>query len=337
MKWTIVIVFLVLISACKKSEVGDASGVEDTYKLSIPVGFPEPVIPDDNTLTKSRIELGKRLFFENRLSSDMNVSCATCHQPGRAFSDMNPISIGVNHEVGLRNAPSLANVVYQHAFFAEGGVPSLELQAIAPLTEAHEMNMDVEVLVDRLTSDESYVRQFGKAYHTEPTIHALVKALASFQRTLISGNARYDQYQQGKSDALNAAEIRGMELFFSDEVGCASCHSGFLFTDQTFQNIGLYDEYEDEGRARLTGNAEDIGKFKVPSLRNIEFTGPYMHNGSMETLEEVVAHFNAGGSGHISQSEHIKPLGLSDSEQQDLVHFLRSLTDESFINNPEFQ
>lgn len=328
----------VLFIGCQKIDHSPTNDPQAAYELALPPGFLPPAIPEDNALTVGRVALGKRLFFDAQLSVDKTLSCASCHLPERAFTETNPISIGVNNAVGLRNAPSLANVVYQKALFAEGGVPSLELQAIAPLTEAHEMNIDLETLLERLSADGSYVEQFREAYNTDPNTASLVKALASFQRTLISGNSRFDQYHyQGNNYALNASEIRGMDLFFSEEVGCDNCHSGFLFTDQTFQNIGLYDEYADEGRARLTEQPEDIGKFKVPSLRNIEVTAPYMHNGSMATLEEVVAHFNAGGSGHPNKSEYVKSLELTDSEQQDLVHFLMTLTDESFLNNPDYK
>jgi len=336
MKWAGVIAFLLLVVGCQKSGVEPATSGE--YQLTLPPGFPLPNIPEDNQLTHERVALGKRLFFDEGLSSDNTISCATCHQPSLAFSETNPISLGVNGAVGLRNAPSLANVVYQEALFAEGGVPSLELQAIAPLIEPHEMNMDLGELIERLSNDEEYVQQFQSAYQTTPTTQSVVKALASFQRTLISGDSRFDQYYyQGNTTALNASEVAGMELFFGEEVGCANCHSGFLLTNQSFQNIGLYETYEDEGRARLTDNPADVGKFKVPSLRNVAVTAPYMHNGSLQTLEEVVDHFNEGGVGHENQSALVQPLGLNEQERADLVNFLGTLTDESFLNNPEIQ
>lgn len=334
-----IVLILTLIWGCRrtKSEAPLPTG-PTPYELIIPAGFSVPEIPEDNPLTYEAIALGKRLFYDPQLSGDNSVSCASCHQPERAFADNEPIAIGVNGAIGKRNSPSLANVAYQHALFAEGGVPSLELQVLAPLIEVHEMNADFEVLLQRLESDEQYVRMFDHAFGTPPTLAGMAKALASFQRTLISGGSRFDEYYYGGNESvLNTSEVRGMDLFYSEEVGCANCHSGFLFTNQEFENIGLYSEYADPGRMRLTGDPADAGKFKVPTLRNIELTGPYMHNGALATLQEVVAHFSNGGAGHQNQSEWVQPLYLDDQERMDLVNFLKTLTDQKFVNNPEFQ
>lgn len=338
MKYWWGIALILMVSGCdKKSPEPDNYGNEP-FVLAYPPGFPAVPVPDDNQLTYDRVQLGKRLFFDKQLSIDYSVSCATCHDPARSFTDENPISIGVAGAVGLRNSPSLANVGYQQALFAEGGVPSLELQALAPIIEPHEMNIGFNELVERLNTDESYAEQFQRAYGSPADTEFIVKALASFQRTLISGQSRYDQYfYQGMEFALNASEIRGMDLFFSDEVACSSCHGGFLFTNQEFENVGLYTDYEDEGVARLTSDPADIGRFKVPSLRNVAVTAPYMHNGSLATLEEVVDHFNSGGAGHPNQSEWVKPLGLSEQDRADLVNFMHALTDESFLMNPAYQ
>jgi len=337
-RYLLFISILLLLAGCRKDAPVLPETPDRPFELQLPPGFPTMPVPDDNELTYDRVELGKRLFFDKQLSVDHSVSCATCHDPARSFADENPISIGVGGAVGLRNSPSLANVGYQQALFAEGGVPSLELQALAPIIEPHEMNLGFLELIERLNADESYVELFQRAYGSQADTEFIVKALASFQRTLISGQSRYDQYHfQGMQQALNASEIRGMELFFSDEVGCASCHSGFLFTNQKFENVGLYTDYTDEGVARLTNDPADIGRFKVPSLRNVEVTAPYMHNGSISTLEEVVEHFNNGGAGHPNQSEWVKPLDLSEQDRADLVNFMHSLTDEAFLMNPAFQ
>lgn len=322
--------------SCTKDSALPALPFDDAFELRIPQGFPPMEIPVDNELTMSRVMLGKRLFFDKRLSKDFSISCASCHHPELAFSEQVAISIGVNGAIGLRNAPSLANVGYLNALFAEGGVPSLELQALGPVIEVHEFDMDFETLISRLSDDEEYVRLFNIAYQQLPSAEAFVKAISSFERTLISGNSPYDQYKyQGNSNALNESEIRGMNLFFSDELACGSCHSGHLLTNQSMQNIGLYNIYEDEGLARLTSNPDDVGKFKVPTLRNIEVTAPYMHNGSLATLEEVVDHFNVGGVGHENQSEWVKPLNLNEQDKADLVNFMKSLTDHTFLNNPQ--
>jgi len=308
---------------------------DDAFVLNLPPGFPEMPVPTDNQLTNARVLLGKQLFFDKRLSSDFSMSCASCHHPELAFAEQLPISIGVNGAMGMRNSPTLANVGYLTALFAEGGIPSLELQAIAPIIEVHELNLDFLSLIDRLENDEQYRMLFEIAYQSPPTALTIVKALSSFERTLISGNSPYDQYTyQGNPNALNESQIRGLNLFFSDELACGSCHSGHLFTNQSMENIGLYEFYEDEGLARLTSNPDDIGKFKVPTLRNIEVTAPYMHNGSIATLEDVVEHFNAGGVGHENQSDWVKPLNLSEQDKADLVNFMKSLTDHTFLNNP---
>lgn len=335
--WVILIV-LTFASCRKESVVVDPPDFSTPYQWNLPSGFPPVPVPDDNEMTYDRVALGKRLFFDKQLSQDYSISCATCHEPARSFTEDRPISIGVNGAVGLRNAPSLANVGYQEALFAEGGVPSLELQAIAPIIEAHEMNLSFAELVERLSADDSYVEQFQRAYGTAPQIEPIVKALSAFQRTLISGQSRYDQYKyQGINTALSDSEIRGMDLFFSDEVGCGNCHSGFLLSNQGYENIGLYESYADEGLARLTDSPSDVGRFKVPSLRNIEVTFPYMHDGSLATLEEVVDHFVSGGVGHANQSEWVKPLELDEQDRADLVNFMKSLTDHNFLSNPEIQ
>ncbi len=335
MRWAGVILLFIFAVACKRNEYL-APEVQSTFQLDIPVGFPPPVVPQENQLTASRVTLGKRLFFDPLLSVDNTISCGSCHKPELAFAEANSISIGVNQSVGLRNAPSLANVAYQQGLFAEGGVTSLELAALAPITEEHEMNFNLQEIVLRLGANEHYVEQFRRAYNTPPTELSLLKALAAFQRTLISGNSRFDEYYfQGKENTLTEAEKRGKELFFGSQTNCSSCHSGFLFTNEAFANIGLYEVYDDPGRGRLTANPGDFGKFKVPSLRNIAVTAPYMHNGSMATLKEVIEHFNSGGVGHANQDELIKPLNLTEQEKADLISFLHSLTDETFLNNPD--
>lgn len=336
--WLIILLSGLIAQGCKQEPPAKEAPVAVPFHLQLPPGFPEMPVPEGNELTTDRVALGKRLFFDTRLSSDFSLSCASCHVPARAFSGEDAIAIGVGGAAGLRNSPTLANVGYQQALFAEGGVPTLELQAIAPIVEAHEMNLSFAELIDRLYADEDYPDMFLKAYNEPISALVITKALAAFQRTLISGNSRFDQYHyQGITNALNESEIRGMNLFFSDSLSCGSCHSGFLFTNQGFENIGLPDYSEDEGLARLTDNPEDIGRFKVPTLRNIAVTAPYMHNGSLATLNEVIDHFVSGGSGHPNQSELIKPIGLSEQEKSDLVNFLNALTDETFINDEQFQ
>ncbi|MFK7969802.1 MAG: cytochrome-c peroxidase [Bacteroidia bacterium] len=308
------------------------------YELAVPQGFPSPMIPDDNILNHERIALGKKLFFDKALSRDYSISCASCHHQEKAFTDGRPLSQGIKGQIGNRNSPTLVNLAWQPYFFAEGGSPSIEMQSLGPIEEAHEMGFNAREAVDRLAKIEAYQKEAQIAYGREFDLFVLTRGLAAFERTMVSGNSPFDQYQyQGNDTALNESEKRGLAVFTSEKAQCATCHPAPLFTDYSFHNIGLELEYEDEGRYRLTADKEDIGKFKVPSLRNIALTGPYMHDGRFETLEEVVEHFDGGGVTHPNVSEIIRPLGLTESEKIDLVAFLKSLTDQNFVTNPAFQ
>ncbi len=328
-------IFLLTLSACCNDD--NALTTADTpYELTLPANFPPPEIPDDNTLTDTRIELGKKLFFDPILSRDTTVSCATCHLPSKAFTDGLPIATGIHGRVGFRNAPSLANVAWHPYFFREGGSPSLETQALGPIADEFEMDNTVAEAARRLRADPAYVELSQKAYEREPNAYVISRALAAFQRILVSGNSLYDQYEAGNENALSSQQIRGKNLFFND-LQCATCHVGFDFTNYNFENNGLYTDYTDEGRARLTGSTTDIGKFKTPSLRNVALTAPYMHDGSLPDLQAVVEHYNSGGTNHPNKNPKIEALNLSPQQQQDLISFLESLTDSTFINNPKFR
>jgi cytochrome c peroxidase len=283
----------------------------------------------DNQFTKNRIDLGKKLFFDPILSRDGTISCASCHEENRFFTDNLPISIGIEGRMGIRNSPSLINVAYQPNMFWDGGNPTLEQQILAPIVSHFEMDFDVNKVVDRLKKHTEYSALFQKAYNQAPSVFSLTRAIACYERTLIGGTSRYDKYIQ-KIDtlALNRSEKNGMSIFFGENGECFHCHQGFNFTDYSFRNNGLYITYPDSGRARITELPQDVGKFKVPSLRNIEKTAPYMHDGSLNTLEEVINHYESGGAKHPNKSPIIQPLKLSKQEKIDLVNFLKSLTDE---------
>jgi len=315
---------------------------EKPFVLNVPEGFPQPFIPEDNTLTYARIELGKKLFYDTILSADQSLSCASCHAQTLAFSDGKQKSIGFNHELADRNSMPLINLAWSNAFFWDGGVSSLELQVLKPLTSPNEMNLPVEHAISRLNADKTYKKLFKKAYGTDPDANTLFKAIASFERTLISGNTKFDAYFYRKdATVFNESELRGYKLFFAGEkVHCGSCHSGINLTNNTFQNNGLYLEYPDQGRYRITGKESDKGKFKVPTLRNIALTSPYMHDGSLATLDEVIDHYNTGGVSHPNKSEHVhihKGMKLTIQDKKDLVNFLHTLTDIEFITNAAFQ
>lgn len=305
--------------------------------LAVPEGFPVPVFPEGNELTPERWALGKRLFFDPILSSDGTVSCASCHLQELAFSDGKQFSEGVEGRLGTRNSPTLANVTYHPYFTREGGVPTLEMQILVPIQEHAEFDMNILDITERLNMDSSYVRASMNAYGRVPDAFVITRSIACFERTFLSGNSRYDQFLKGKNTVLTAAERRGMDLFFGEKTNCSKCHGGFNFTNYAFENNGLYETYADPGRFRLTGKEVDRALFKVPTLRNAGVTAPYMHDGTLPTLEAVVEHYNSGGKSHPHKSILIKPLGLSAAEKADLVSFLQALTDDDFLNNPKFR
>jgi len=296
-----------------------------------------PGVPADNELTVYRVELGKLLFFDPNLSSDRSVSCASCHVPDLSFSDGRVKAVGVEGRTALRNTPSLTNVAYHSTFMRDGGVPILEAQVLAPLSDDHEMNIHLDSAVHRLALNPDYRRLAMLAYNREFDASVLVRAIASYERTLISSNSAYDHYTfLSTTNALTESQKRGMSLFMGD-AQCAACHAGTHFTDGSFASNGLYLSYEDVGRQRITGKMADNGKFKVPSLRNVSRTAPYMHNGSLATLEEVIDHYNSGGKEHRNKSDLIRPLHLSQKDKDDIIAFLHALTDEDFVSNKQFR
>ena len=325
-KW-LIIFFSLLFMSCEK----ERENQNLFFQLDIPNGFPDPVIPIDNQLTYERIKLGKRLFYDPILSKDGTISCESCHKQEFAFADNVAISAGVEGRLGFRNSMSLANISYQDALMREGGVPTLEMQVLVPIQDHNEMDFNILSVAEKLNLDSTYVNASIRAYNRIPDAYVITRALASFQRTMLSGDSDYD------SNLLNEKEENGKELFFSDELACSSCHADILFTNQAFENNGLYEVYEDSGKYRLTNLQEDIGKFKVPSLRNIEITAPYMHNGSISTLEEVIEHYATGGKNHFNKSELITGFNITEEEKDNLVMFLKSLTDNNFTSNSFFK
>lgn len=323
---------ITILSGC------DSAGNEPPPAVfDVPAGFPAMPVPADNGLTPQRIALGKRLFFDAQLSRTGKVACGSCHLQQNAFADPRQYSIGVEGRLGDRNAPALINMAWNTSFFWDGGVPTLEQQAIAPIINPLEMDMPLQGVVDRVKADPSYVEMFRTAYGSDPKPEWVTKAIASFVRTMVSGNSRYDRFNRGDSAALNASERRGMGLFFGERAECFHCHVGFNLTNNTFQNNGLYSVYADSGRGRVTERPSDLGKFKVPTLRNVEVTAPYMHDGSLATLEDVVEHYASGGKGHPNQSSTIHRLDLTEEEKTDLIAFLKSLTDQAFLSDPDFR
>lgn len=305
------------------------------YKLEVPPGFPDPVIPADNQLTTERIELGRLLFYDTRLSIDSSISCSSCHNPTLAFADNKKISPGVEGRLAKRNAPTLTNVVYHPTFLFDGFLKTLEMQVLVPIEEHAEFAFNIVEISKRLATDSVYLDRSKKAYNQEINPFVITRSIASFERILISGNSKFDQQVFQKKNVMTKSEKRGMNLFFN-KLSCADCHGGFNFTNFSTQNNGLYTVYADSGRQRVTKLNQDKAMFKIPTLRNIELTAPYMHDGSFATLEEVIEHYQTGGKNHPNKSPKLKPFKLSSRQKQDLINFLKCLTDHEFIHNPKF-
>ncbi len=316
-----------LLSGCREKQTGTGTPLPPAKPLS----FPEIALPADNPLTPEKIALGKRLFNDPVLSKNKNVSCSSCHIASLAFSDSVALSLGTHGTAGMRNAPLLVNVAYRTSLFKDGGIESLELQVLAPFDNKDEFDLAVYDAVGRLLQDKQYIEDFRKAFDTLPSVYGLTRAIAAYERTLISSGSSFDRFLNGDSTAISPGAIRGWEVF--NRLNCQACHSGFLFTNQTFENIGLYETYRDTGLARITFKKGDAGKFVVPTLRNIALTAPYMHDGSIKTLEEVIEFYATGGENHPNKSPLVKPFDITQSEKENLLAFLKSLTDTSFIRS----
>lgn len=291
-------------------------------------------VPIDNPMTSSKIELGRHLFFEQALSRDGSMSCSSCHQPEKAFADGREQSVGVGNRVGRRNAPSLLNAAYRTGLFWDGRTKSLEEQALLPITNRNELDSELSMVISRLEDSENYRRRFHDAFGSgEITIKRMAMAIAAFERTLVSGNSRYDQYRTARHDAvLSDAELRGIKLF-KGKARCAFCHEEPMFTDNQFHNTGVSwveENNPDLGKFEWTKKDLDRGKFKTPSLRNVSLTAPYMHDGSLSSMSDVINFYDRGGRRNSHQDRTIKPLNLSRQEKGDLLSFLQTLDGDPF-------
>lgn len=339
---------LVFLSGCIVDRDDDAHAPPVTdgdyipVKPVAPAGWPEILWPADNPYSPEKDVLGRRLFFDEGLSKGADRACMWCHAPYMAFSDIRAeaLSIGTNGGVTARNSPTLTNVAFASVFMHDGRFASLETQALGPLFDHNEMDMTEAEIVSYLQADTAYVRLFHQAFGQGPvTLQGVTKALATYQRTLISDRSPYDRWQAGDTSALSPAARRGEALFRSPRLNCASCHVPPLFTDGAFHNIGLDSPAGDvdSGRAAVTGRASDIGRFKTPTLRNIAVTLPYMHDGRFESLDLVLAHYDEGGKNHPVKDARIRPLGLTPGERADLLAFLEALTDTVFLQLPPYE
>jgi len=309
-----------------------------------PANFPQTTYRfDNNALTKEGIELGRMLFYDGRLSRDGTISCAECHNQAYAFTHHgHDLSHGIDNRLGTRNSLPLQNLAWSKAFLWDGGVFDLDMFPIVPIENHVEMDETLPNVLEKVRKEPTYTAQFKKAYGSEEVTTArFLQALSQFMLTMVSGNSRYDKYiRREVGGALTANELAGLSLFKSK--GCVNCHAGELFTDQSYRNNGLSLAFgQDAGRAIITEKAEDKYTFKVPSLRNVEHTGPYMHDGRFRTLEAVLKHY-AGG---VEATPNLDPLlkqnsrlgiALTDDEQAKLIDFLKTLTDKAFLTNPKF-
>lgn len=309
------------------------------YPLSTKEGWPDVNIPENNPLTNASVALGKKLFYDTRLSKDGSISCASCHLAEHGFSDPRLKSEGIEGRLGFRNSGTLTNVAFLPYFNRDGGVKKLDLFATVPIEDEDEMGHNLVLLKEDLLTDHYYTAAAKAIYNRSPDAFVVSRALGSFLRTFISNNSKYDQFLESKDSTLfSVEEQRGMQLFYSDKAQCASCHSGILFTDIEFHNNGLYANYvgKDRGRERITLDSIDQGKFRTATLRNVELTAPYMHDGSLATLEDVLNHYSNNGKKHFAQDDRIGKIHLDDKEKTAIIAFLKTLTDQSFITNTKF-
>lgn len=301
--------------------------------LDLNAGIVVPT-PSDNLQTAEKIELGRKLFFDKRLSIDGTVSCATCHKPGKAFTDQLPVSEGIRGQHTERNAPSILNAAFLKTAMFDAHLETLELQVIVPIQEKTEMGHNMKDLMKILRADPEYQKAAQEIFHRDFDAWVLTRSISAYERSLISMNARFDQYQKGNQHAMNATEKAGWKLF-SETLYCTKCHPAPYFTTYVAENNGLYASYEgknDQGRFRIHHDSLDIGKFKVPSLRNLPLTFPYMHDGSLATIDEVLDHYVKGGNGHPLQNKTIVPFTLSPQERKQLKAFFNTLIDVSYLN-----
>ena len=351
-KWICFILAIVFLSGCQDSDDSVSQYIATPAPLEIPEIFQnqilDPIIPEDNPQTVEGIALGKALFFDKQLSADNTLACASCHLPQNAFTDPRKLSIGITGEEGFRNSMPLHNLAYNYStqFNWDGSANSLESQIFEPVTNPIEMANNWPTVEQTLQNSDTYPELFEQAFGTQTIDSTLVtKAIAQFIRTLISANSKFDRAQLGLA-ALTPQEQNGLNVFLDEGRGdCFHCHglpANPLWTDNAFHNNGLDEEFEDLGRGNVTGDPREFGLFRTPTLRNLKFTAPYMHDGRFATLDEVIDHYSEG----LVFSETIDPLmkavdeggvQLTESDKADLKAFLLSLSDDSFVNNPDFR
>jgi cytochrome c peroxidase len=298
------------------------------WSPAVPIGLDRYVpAPSDNPITAQKVALGRQLFFETQLSKDGRTSCATCHQPARRFTDGRRLARGVFGREGRRNTPSILNRAYGLSAFWDGRAATLEDQVRAAVAGEQDLGLSMQEAEAVLSRDAAYARAFESAFGGRVSSTHIAQAIATFVRTRLSGGSRFDRFLTGETTALNAVERRGLELF-SGRARCARCHAGPLLSDEAFHNTGVAfrdGRFQDPGRAEVTGSDRDRGAFKTPSLRDVARTAPYMHDGSVARLADVIDFYDRGGRPNPNLDPDIRPLRLTPGEKAALLAFLRSL------------
>ncbi len=339
---------LLLLAACNSSNEADgpadndATGGEEPATTEVdeeleaakakfePLG--EIPVPEDNEMTEEKIALGQMLYFDERLSGNNKLSCASCHAPGAGYGDGLATFIGFEGFEGHRNSPTIINSGYYKENFWDGRAGGLEEQALGPIQAEGEMNQNLDELIEELNAVPGYVDEFNKVFNDKITADNIAKAIATFERTIVVKDTAFDKYLAGDDDAISDEAKEGMKLFVG-KASCISCHAGPLLSDHNYHNLGMEG---DDGRFAVTGNETDKGKFRTSGLRGIADTAPYMHDGSLATLEDVVNYYNTGGGAHPNKSELMKPLNLTQEEVSYLVAFLESMSgDIPMVEKPE--
>ncbi|MCS3531053.1 cytochrome-c peroxidase [Chryseobacterium sp. JUb7] len=337
-----VLLFSFLSFVSCSDEVIEPLEKDEIYNLSFPSYFPEMTFDTSgNPITKNGVELGRKLFYEGRLSRNNTISCGFCHIQENAFTHHgHTVSHGVDDRIGIRNAPPIQNMAFLKRYMWDGVIHNLNEQPIIPITNEDEMDSSMPEVISKLSSDSKYKKLFKEAYGDENiTGERVLKALSQFMITMISADSKYDRVKLGKENFLSD-EAQGMNLF---QQKCSSCHSGALFTDESFRNTGMYynTQFKDAGRYRVTLDQNDWMKFRVPTLRNVEYTAPYMHDGRFYTLEAVLNFYsdnvedNPNLDPQLKQNGHIG-IAMNTQEKQFIIAFLKTLSDKNFISNPKF-
>ena len=339
--------------------LGAPAAVPETYDWHLPPGVPRPRVPADNPMTEAKVRLGRRLFYDTRLSGNGTFACASCHQQKRAFTDGRAHALGSTGQAHPRSSMSLANVAFNASYgWADARTRTLEAQMAVPMFNEHPVEMGMKgneaAIVGRIAADAANAAMFREAFPGQPiALDTIVKAIASFERTIVSAKSPVDRYlYQDDRTALSGEARRGMTLFFSDRLACAQCHAGFNLSGPTvhdgsadatpsFHNTGLFNvdgrggyPTTDRGLFDSTHAPADMGRFRAPTLRNIALTAPYMHDGSIASLAEVIDHYASGGIQSPVKSPRLRGFVITDAERNDVIAFLNSLTDQDFLSNP---